>query len=355
MREELLRYLQCPVSGRPLKLTADEVAPDGHVMRGRLQADGGPAYPIVEGVPYLLPEEGARVGETDLTRLQEATADRFGFEWREFKDWGWLEKHPDVPKAELRYQGGLIENSRSAFWTKSQFEPDELGPGMLVLDGGCGNGRFSYQTALTGAEVIGIDLGIGVHSAFDHMRHMPNVHIVRGDLFRLPFPDRQFDRVFSIGVLMHTGNAGAAFDSLARTLKPGGLMAVMVYGKGLPLYEFNDAVIRAVVTRLPKPAQMRFAKLIAECAVWMKSGGRIRTKLYNFIFRYIQLLPTVHHMFDWWSAPIATHHTHDDLRQWFERNNLEVVRFKPPLDELSEGWRRTRHTSIGYLGRKRPD
>lgn len=352
MRPALLNHLRCPVAGTPLRLEPEREDSDGHVMSGRLLNDSGAVYPIVEGVPYLLPEGGAQVDNTDLKSLQDATADRFGYEWRVFKDWGWIEDYPpDIKLPEQRFFGGLLKNSRSAFWNKSQFAEHELGPGRLVLDAGCGNGRFSYQTALTGAEVVGIDLGIGVHSAFEHMREMTNVHIVRGDLFRLPFPDRHFDRVFSIGVLMHTGNASAAFDSIARRAKPGGLVAIMVYGKGLPTYEAIDAAIRAVLTRLPKSAQMGFANLTAETAVFLRTGGRLRSRIYRNVFRHINLLPTRHHMFDWWSAPIATHHTREELDQWFERNDLEILRIKPPLD--TEWNRRREHAALGYLGRRR--
>ena len=30
-------------------------------------------------------------------------------------------------------------------------------------------------------------------------------------------------------------------------------------------------------------------------------------------------------MFDWYSAPIATHHTYKELKEWFKDNNFEVL------------------------------
>ena len=221
-----------------------------------------------------------------------------------------------------------------------------------MLDAGCGNGRFTDQVARTGAEVIGIDLGWGVFSAFEHTRSAPNVHIVRGDIFRLPFPEAIFDRVFSIGVLHHTGNAGAAFDALARALRPNGLIVAHVYGKGLWTYELLDALIRGGTTRLSIQDQIRFAEWTSALARWFGRGGRIRKALYWHLFQHLNILPTVTHMYDWWSAPIATHHTREEVIGWFERNGLEILRTNPPEgDRIAELRRKRGHAAVTILGR----
>lgn len=352
MRKALLDLLVCPACRGALTLEPREEADDGHVIAGTLRCGGcESAYAIDKGVPNMLPEGSAMVAGEDLTGLQEATVDRFGFEWLHFKDWGWLESYPDVPDAEERFFGGLVKNTVGAFWNKSMFREDELGPGLTVLDGGCGNGRFVNQAGLTGAEAVGIDLGWGVYSAFDHTRHLPNVHIVRGDLFRLPFRDRTFGRVFSIGVLQHTGNGPKAFASLARTLKADGLMTVTVYGTGRATYEVLDRAIRAVTIRLPISAQLRFARATAAAARWLRRGGHRRKRLHRQVYSRINLLPTEHHMFDWWSAPVAHHYDAAEVAGWFERANLKVLRAKPPeILAGDERARRLNHVAISMLG-----
>jgi SAM-dependent methyltransferase len=308
----------------------------------------GQDYQITEGVPHLLPSEQLQIKGEDMTRLQHQTVERFGFEWRYFQDWGWLPDYPDVPEAELKFRGGLVKHTESAFWSKSLFSRDDLQAGNLVLDAGCGNGRFTNQTAQTGAEVIGIDLGWGVFSAFEHTRSLPNAHIVRGDLFRLPFTGKTFDRVFCIGVLQHTGSAGAAFDSLVRVLQDGGLIVAHVYGRGLWTYELLDKTLRSVTIRLPISAQLAFSRWMAALARWLR---RSNEKLYWKIYRHINLLPTTHHMYDWWSAPIATHYAREEVLSWFERNGLEVLRANPPNDQKAELSRKRGHAAITILGR----
>jgi len=354
MRISTLSKLRCPVDHGALMLNGGEPEADGHVIEGALICKAcGLEYPIRKGVPEMLPPGGAQVAGEDLSGLQAATVERFGFEWQRYRDWGWMENLPEEPHAEHRFMGGLIANTRKAFWGKSKFERDELGPGVTVLDGGCGNGRFSHQAAETGAEVFGIDLGWGVHSAFEHMRGMENVHIVRGDLFRLPFAESTFDRAFSIGVLMHTGNAPKAFASIARTVKPTGLFGITVYGKGRWLYEVLDAGIRAITTRLSIGWQIRFSRLTARFSLWLRRGGKWRRRLHRRVFSMVNILPTEHHMFDWWSAPIATHHSPDEVRGWFTAQGLEVLRTSPLAgDEAAECERRYGHGQITVLGQR---
>jgi hypothetical protein len=56
-------------------------------------------------------------------------------------------------------------------------------------------------------------------------------------------------------------------------------------------------------------------------------------------------------MFDWWAAPIATHHRRKEVLSWFTRNQLEVVRTNPPLDDrAAERKRRRGHAAITVLG-----
>jgi len=353
MRKSLVEMLRCPVDLSVLRLSVTEEV-DEHIITGELNcAQCKRTYKIERGVPNMIPDMPLRVDGNDLMGLQSATQERFGFEWRYFRDWGWLEAYPEVPQAQEEFYGGLSEHTRMAFWSKSLFSEGDLHAGMKVLDAGCGNGRFTNEAAKSGAVVVGVDLGEGVYSAFEHTRLLPNVHIVRGDLFRLPFADETFQSVFSIGVLMHTGNAKEATYSLSRVVKCDGLLLVHVYGKGRRGYEFLDALIRSITTRLSIQNQMRFANVTASLARRLRKGGPLRSRIHRWVFSYINLLPTEHHMFDWWSAPIATHHTMDEVLDWFKDKHLQIIRTNPPLNNLlAERNRRMNHAAITVLGKR---
>src|ERR1043166_5628394 len=174
MKERLLKYLACPACHAALALS-DVAKTDGaEIISGQLKCAGcEAAYPIVGGVPRF----------ADLAQLNEekaATAKGFGWEWTHFS------------QVDEKYGEQLLG------WlnpVRPEFFKDKV-----VLDGGCGKGRHLNLAAQWGAsEVIGVDLSEAVDTAFDATRGTPNVHVVQGDICRLPLR-RVFDYAFSVGV-----------------------------------------------------------------------------------------------------------------------------------------------------------
>ena len=98
--------------------------------------------------------------------------------------------------------------------------------GRRVLDWGAGNGHFSYFLMRSGYKTSGF--------GFDNMPEVcsglgPGAYDYRrgSDPVRLPFEDRSFDAVLSIGVLEHVRETGgdeiASLREIRRVLGPGGL------------------------------------------------------------------------------------------------------------------------------------
>jgi len=272
MRSWALRYLRCPRCSDRLELHAIDER-DRETISGLLVcADGCRTwYPIADGVPRMLHgalRSVAVAHATDAHRrvladlglevrwerepdrlesVKRSTMASFGFEWTEFRGFGW-----DDPIFDLAYEEGV-------FLRKSLLNPPDL-DGQLVLDAGCGNGRYSYWAARHGQWVFGVDLGDAVDAAARNTAEFQNIQIVQGDIFGLPFAPSTFDIVFSIGVLMHTGDARTAFESLVPLVALGGSLSIHVYGKGNPLYETVDRSLRARTTKLAIPTMERFTE-----------------------------------------------------------------------------------------------
>lgn len=181
--------------------------------------------------------------------------------------------------------------------------------------------------------MISVDIGWGVDATFDHHRGDPRVHVVQASLFDLPI--KAVDCAFSIGVLMHTGDAARAFGRIAASVAPGGLFAVRMYHRGNWAHEIVDGSIRSITTKLSKPIQLRFARgmsklgtsLMARDARSHRGPKRMSPRV-----RWYQVLrnwPTVHHNLDWWTAPVATHHTVSEVVAWGRSSGLEAVRADP--------------------------
>ena len=75
-----------------------------------------------------------------------------------------------------------------------------------VLDVGTGTGRIAIGLAKAGAVVVGVDASIEMLEVARARAANAGVHVplMRGDAHALTFPDRSFDAVVSLRVLMHT-------------------------------------------------------------------------------------------------------------------------------------------------------
>jgi len=223
---DLLDWICCPGCRGDLALTV--TAGDGSsVAEGTLTCGAcGTHYPILRGVPRFVPTDGY--------------VNTFSYEWNKWS------------RVQLDTANGRQE-SEATFAEKTGFSPDELA-GRLVLDVGCGAGRFLDVAARWGARVIGIDFSFAVEAAHANLGHRPDVDVIQADVFALPFKDAVFDAVFSIGVLHHTRDTREAFLSLPRLVKPGGLVAVWLYYYTDQLYNRSTDFWRRLLHGLPNGA-----------------------------------------------------------------------------------------------------
>lgn len=109
-----------------------------------------------------------------------------------------------------------------------------VGPGDLLLDAGCGEGRHCFGALERGARVVGLDLDR------DSLRLAGRALVRRaaergglggmlqGNTFALPFRDATFDRVICAEVMEHVHDFRAAARELARVTKPGGRLAITI-------------------------------------------------------------------------------------------------------------------------------
>jgi SAM-dependent methyltransferase len=109
-----------------------------------------------------------------------------------------------------------------------------VGPGDLLLDAGCGEGRHCFGALERGARVVGLDLDLPSLKRANHaLRTRASAKrsfgaMLQGDAFRLPFADATFDRVICAEVMEHVHDYPAAARELARVTKPGGRIAVTI-------------------------------------------------------------------------------------------------------------------------------
>ena len=115
-----------------------------------------------------------------------------------------------------------------AYKTNS-YELLQLGPGMTVLDAGCGVGDDVFRIAkqiMPGGKVIGLDASVAmIEKARSHelAAQLP-VQFQAGDVKELPFADNSFARCRIDRVLQHIPQPQNAIVELVRVLEPDGLL-----------------------------------------------------------------------------------------------------------------------------------
>jgi len=307
VREWIRPLLRCPDCGDHLQSRPSDLDKLACKRSGQL-------FPVVDGVPRLLPERlrgDARPLSMEATAsemgLQRRTSRVFGLEWTRWARFGW-----DDPVYNL-------ERERFVFLSKSLLRPEEMN-GRLILDAGCGNGRYSYWASRFGGRVVGVDLGDGVKAASTNTASMPSIQVIQADIFSLPFSDETFDIVFCIGVLMHTGDAKRAFASLVNKVKQGGSLCVHLYGRGNHIYEFVDRTLRARTTQLTNDQLLRLTDRLHAMRRRLDRAG-----LAGIVARFVRLDEHPHCIFDWYAAPVATHHTYAEVRRWFKECRVAVT------------------------------
>ncbi|GJM23531.1 MAG: hypothetical protein DHS20C15_34460 [Planctomycetota bacterium] len=107
-------------------------------------------------------------------------------------------------------------------------------PDAKVLDAGCGTGQISAFLALSSLsrEVVGVDAcsaSLAAAANFRDRTRAENLTLCRGDLFSLPVAEQGFDVVNCRGVVHHNADWQAATRSVARHVKPGGVLVLGFY------------------------------------------------------------------------------------------------------------------------------
>lgn len=316
MRHELLDIIRCPISGEKLNLIESKITND-LIESGILETvDKKYSYCIKNFIPRFVPESNY--------------ADNFGMQWNLFR------------KTQLdSYSGQNISGER--FWKSTNWNPTEL-KGKWVLDCGCGAGRFAEIALIAGAKVIALDYSSAVDACYSNLKHFPNLHVVQGDIYALPFELEVFPFVYSLGVLQHTPDVEKAFNSLPKVLTKNGFLCVDFYEKNLKSKLLPKFWIRPITKRINKnklfqllqkltPTLLFLSNLIAKVPVLGSYLKRIipvanYKGILNLSEKQLEewaLLDT----FDWLAPEYDNPQNSTTIRGWFKDasfQNIEVLK-----------------------------
>lgn len=214
--------LQCPTHAIELRRAAEG---------GAFVCEQGCEFRVERGVPRFVEPKNYAAG--------------FGLQWNTFRRTQ-LDSHT----------GATISADRLR-----RIAGGDLGifKGKLVLEAGCGAGRFTEIMLEHGARVFAADLSTAVEANYANCSHSTGYFVCQADITRLPVAAGQFDIVVCIGVIQHTPDPEAAMAALCRCLRPGGLLLIDHYSPGYPATP-SRRVLRNFLLKRSSKFALRFCR-----------------------------------------------------------------------------------------------
>lgn len=259
-------------------------------------ADHG--YPRVDGIPRFVPESGY--------------ADAFGAQWLRYR------------RTQLdSYTGTAISRNRARrclgqdLWDRLR--------GMRVLEAGCGAGRFTEILLGAGAAVMSIDLSHAVDANQLNFPQSDAHRVAQADVCAPPCGSRQFDIVFSLGVVQHTPNPEQTIVALYEQVRPGGWLVLDHYTYSYKWLVHTSPLFRLYFRRLaPAVGLERTEHLVNAFLPLLRNVGRKsrHPKLYTRLLKTVIPVNSYYHIFpelsDEHQREWALLDTHDALTDWYK-------------------------------------
>lgn len=268
-------------------------------------------------------------GHQDFKKSHGSTKKSFGFQW-------------------LRYEVTDKEEDIEDFYSKTGVSPEFLGD-KLILDAGCGMGRFLMVSANENNEVVGIDLSVAVTRAYEITKGHPFIYVIQGNLMKPPLREKTFDFIYSIGVLHHTPSTERAFRSISSLVKNEGRVSIWVYQLWVPpeltaihkrafawIQEIIFNNIRKITTKLPCKI-LHYICYLAVPLGWLQKEIR-KNRLAKLFFWPLLLLVVNNHekghirlldTFDWYSPKYQWKHTYEEVFYWFRKEGFRETSKTP--------------------------
>jgi len=308
------------VPGKERMLTLNNVKIDssGNILQGVLMDSiGSDQYPVVNGIPRFVPPNNY--------------ADSFGYEWQ---------VHNSTQYDS--YSGVSVSADR--FWKETRWGRDLSGE--LILEVGCGSGRFTKHALETGARVVAVDYSKAIDECYRKNGEHDNLIVAQASVYELPFRTGTFDKVFCFGVLQHTPDPRLALKALVKMLKPGGQLVADIYPRNLKFWVCNPKYWVRPFTRGRNPEQLyrvicRYINFMWPLAGLLRRVPKIGPSL-NWLLLIADHSRTLKGVpdqvlkewacldtFDMLSPLYDKPQTQREFRKWFEQESLEAIDVHP--------------------------
>jgi len=259
--------------------------------------------PVRAGIPYF-------AGDGSYASL-------FGDQWKKYK------------KTQLdSYSGTTITADRL---NRCLGEPGKDLSGKLVLEAGCGAGRFTEILLQKNAVLVSADMSSAVEVNQENFPQSDRHMVIQADINDMPYADESFDLVICLGVIQHTPIPEQTIRSLYQLVKKGGWLVIDHYTYTRSnLFRFVAPVYRWKLKKQPAtitlPATQRLVKRFLPLHKRF-AGNKLASMILNRISPVISYYSAFPQLNDQQQEEWALLDTHDSLTDWHKhfRNRPQII------------------------------
>lgn len=208
--------------------------------------------------------------------------------------------------------------------------------GKLVLEAGCGAGRFSEILLKRGAVLVSSDISEAVIANQANFPQDEKHMVIQADINAMPFADESFDVVICLGVIQHTPDSEQTIENLYRLVKKGGYLVIDHYCFNRSHYFRLAPLYRNWLKKRPAAETIPYTqKLVKRFLPWHKrfAGSRIMSMLLNRISPVISYYRAFPQLNDQQQEEWAMLDTHDSLTDW-HKSFRSVTQIRSFLTQL---------------------
>lgn len=213
-----------------------------------------------------------------------------------------------------------------------------------ILECGCGGGQHTNFVGKYARHLTAVDLNT-IDIARNRNKDLQNIDFIEADIAKMDLK-KQFDVVFSIGVLHHTDDPDATFENMKKHTRKGGLTIVWVYSKegNWMVEKIVEPIRKSILVKLSRKRLLALSKCIT---------GLMYLPIYTLYLLPLYFLPFYEYfqnfrklsfyrnnlnVFDKLNAPQVDFISRDRIKRWFNENDFTEVHI---LAYKGVSWRAT--------------
>ncbi len=236
-------------------------------------------------------------------------ASLFGDQWKEYKKTQ-LDSYTGSPTSESRLDRCMGNGLK-----------DNLG-GKIVLEAGCGAGRFTEVLLKKGAVLVSSDLSSAVEVNIENFPVSDKHIVIQADINDMPFADESFDVVICLGVIQHTADSEKTIEDLYKLVKRGGSLVIDHYHYDRSNYFRLARLYRIYLRKKTAAFTIPYTqKLVKKYLPWHKKAAKY--KLFSVLLNRISPVVSYYNVFPQFNEKLqqewALLDTHDSLTDWHKR------------------------------------